>query len=224
MAHHITQRGVDRCVTFQTQQDRETYLQLLRSNLGDAKVRLLGWCLMSNHVHLVAIPDREDSLAVLFRRVHGRYAQYYNARNGRTGHLWQNRFFACGLGAGHLCRALAYVDRNPVRAGVVATGGDYRWSSAVAHLTEVDEFQLIDKGWWSASGMGNGWAKALECDDSQDAAALRASTYAGRPFADAALTAEVGLRFDRHWTRGRPSKQKAELTFGGKEIMQQLLF
>jgi putative transposase len=134
--HHITQRGIDKCVTFSGEEDRQTYLRLLRDNLGDAEVRLLGWCMMTNHLHLIAIPGREDSLAILFRRVHGRYAQYYNARSGRTGHLWQNRFFACSLGVSHLWTALAYVERNPVRAGLVATGGEYRWSSAPAHLTE----------------------------------------------------------------------------------------
>ena len=67
---------------------------------------------MTDHVHLVAIPDREDSLAVLFRRLHGRYAQYFNARSGRTGHLWQNRFFGCCLGVSHLWRALAYVGKT----------------------------------------------------------------------------------------------------------------
>jgi putative transposase len=100
--HHITQRGVDRCQTFSIDEDRLTYLRLVRENLSDAGVQLLGWCLMTNHVHLVALPAREDSLSVMMRRVHGRYAQYYNARSGRTGHLWQNRFFACPLGARHL--------------------------------------------------------------------------------------------------------------------------
>jgi len=60
---------------------------------------------MPNHVHLVAVPKREDSLATLLRRVQGRYAQYYNARTGRTGHLWQNRYFACALGPTHVARA-----------------------------------------------------------------------------------------------------------------------
>ena len=64
--YHITQRGVDKCVTFSTEEDHQTYLRLLRDNLSDAKVRLLGWCMMSNHVHVIAIPGREDSLAVLF--------------------------------------------------------------------------------------------------------------------------------------------------------------
>ena len=225
--HHITQRGVDKCVTFSTEEDRHTYLRLLRANLSDAKVRLLGWCLMSNHVHLVTIPGREDSLAVLFRRVHGRYAQYYNARGGRTGHLWQNRFFACGLSAGHLCRALAYVDRNPVRAGLVANGGEYRWSSAVAHLMEVDEFQLVDMRWWGASGLQKQWQEILDCEDSDQVAALRASTYAGRTFGEDAFMAEVGARFGRQWNRGRPRKDRAEkagIAIGEKERLQFPLF
>jgi putative transposase len=93
---------VDRRETFSSDSDRLTYLQLLWQNLKEAEVRLLGWCLMPNHVHLIAEPEREDSLAMLLRRVHGRYAQYYNARVGRSGHLWQNRFFACVLSESHL--------------------------------------------------------------------------------------------------------------------------
>jgi len=106
--------------------------------LSEADVRVWGWCLMSNHVHLVLLPDREDSLSLLMRRVHGRYAQYYNTRWGRTGHLWQNRFFSCILGIEHLWAALAYVERNPIRAGIVHSAAEYQWSSAAAHLTCVD--------------------------------------------------------------------------------------
>ena len=75
--------------------DRLTYPRLVQENLDEAGVRILGYCLMSNHVRLIAVTAREDSLSILARRVHGRYAQYYNARSGRSGHLWQNRFFAC---------------------------------------------------------------------------------------------------------------------------------
>jgi putative transposase len=88
---------VDRRETFSCVEDRQTYLSLIRHNLNDSGARILGWCLMTNHVHLVVLPEREDSLAVLMRRVHGRYAQYYNARHGRTGHLWQNRFFSVSV-------------------------------------------------------------------------------------------------------------------------------
>jgi|SRR6267142_4351099 len=75
VACHITQRGVDRRETFSTDTDRFTYLRLVRENLNPAGVKLLGWCLMTNHIHLVAIPAREDSLSILMRRVHGRYAR-----------------------------------------------------------------------------------------------------------------------------------------------------
>jgi REP element-mobilizing transposase RayT len=82
---HVTQRGVDRRETFSANADRRTYLRLLRHNLGDAEASLPGWRLMTNHVHLILTPGREDSLAVLLRRLHGRYAQYYNARHARSG-------------------------------------------------------------------------------------------------------------------------------------------
>jgi putative transposase len=209
---HITQRGVNQCETFSTDDDRQTYLRLLRDNLGDAEVRLLAWCVMGNHVHLIAVPGREDSLGVLFRRVHGRYAQYYNARRGRTGHLWQNRFFACSLGAGHLWVALAYVERNPVRAGMVARARDYRWSSAIAHVTGTDEDGLIDMGWWKTNAAVAEWAQFLSGEDAVATAELRASTHAGRPFGDEVFVTEIGTRFGRAWTRGRPRKDGAAKT------------
>src|SRR5580658_4886661 len=152
---HITQRGVDRRETFSSLTDRLTYLRLLRENRAAAGVTLLGWCLMTNHVHLIAVPAREDSLSIFFRRVHGRYAQYYNACAGRVGHLWQNRFFACLLEPDHFWTALAYVERNPVRAKMVDRARDYPWSSAAAHITGRDESGLVDMEWWHSAGRVN---------------------------------------------------------------------
>ena len=162
---HITQRGVDRRETFSSDQDRTTYLRLVHENLQDAAVRILGYCLMNNHVHVVAIPAREDSLSILFRRVHGRYAQYYNAHSGRSGHLWQNRFFACMLSESHLWAALAYVERNPVRAGMLENAADYEWSSAAAHLTGSDNSGLLDMQWWQEHRPNN-WGERLRDQDS----------------------------------------------------------
>ena len=99
VAHHVTQRGVNREDVFYSHRDRETYLTLVQDQRNDAGVRILGWCLMTNHVHWVVVPEQEDSLAVLFRRVNGRYAQYLNAGRRRTGHLWQNRYFSCPVSA-----------------------------------------------------------------------------------------------------------------------------
>ena len=107
---------------------------------------------MSNHVHLVLLPGRKDSLSLLLRRVHGRYAQYYNTRWGRSGHLWQTRFFSCMLGIEHLWAALAYVERNPVRAGIVDSAAEYPWSSAADHLKCLDNTGLLDMYRWQNEG------------------------------------------------------------------------
>jgi putative transposase len=199
---------VDRCETFSIDEDRLTYLRLVRENLRETGVQLLGWCLMTNHVHLVALPAREDSLSILLRRVHGRYAQYYNARSGRCGHLWQNRFFACALGASHLWAALAYVERNPVRAGIVERAADYPWSSAAAHLTGTDGYGVLDMEGWQREGPTD-WKVHLNIEDPEQIATLRTCTYAGRPFGDKNFVTELGERFGRQWTRGRPRKEPA---------------
>ena len=96
-AHHITQRGVDQQRVFFTDADRHTYLDCLQTYSAQARLRILAYCLMSNHIHLVAIPDEPQSLAMALRRTHGRYALYLNSRRHRVGHLWQNRFYSWGI-------------------------------------------------------------------------------------------------------------------------------
>ena len=133
--HHITQRGNNRQDTFFLPDDRRFYLETLRAKCRDYGVVVLGYCLMSNHVHLVAVPRRADALAQALGQAHGKYARWFNRRYRRSGHLWQNRFYSSALGGAHLETALAYVDLNPVRAGLVRSAELYEWSSAAAHLT-----------------------------------------------------------------------------------------
>lgn len=204
---HITQRGVDRREVFSGDGDRVTYLQLLRENLVEAGVRILGYCPMTNHVHLIAVPAREDSLSILFRRLHGRYAQYYNAHAGRSGHLWQNRFFGCMLSPSHLWAALAYVERNPVRAGIVEHAADYAWSSASAHLTYDDDRGILDLDWWRREGPRN-WKELLEGEQEEEERKLRSCTYSGKPYGEENFVNEMAERFGRYWSRGRPKKKK----------------
>ncbi len=205
LPHHVTQRGVDRCAAFLSDTDRLTYARLLRDNLGSAGVRVLGWCLMTNHVHLVVLPELADSLALLLRRVHGRYAQYFNVRSGRTGHLWQNRYFACPLGPAHLWSALAYVDCNPVRARMVRTAAEYVWSSAGAHISGRDSMGILDLDWWRKQTIGSDWERYLRGFEFDPE--LEKCTYSGRPFGDRDLVTSIAERFERSWTRGRPKKK-----------------
>jgi putative transposase len=155
----------------------------LEEHGAEAGLRMLAYCLMPNHVHLVVVPERMDSLGVVFRRVHGRYAQYLNVRRGRSGHLWQNRFFSCALDGNHLSVALRYVERNPVRAGLVAEAESYTWSSARAHLTGKRNALLDWQFWedWVAARTGPGcwlnmksWIWCECCSDAPIVAGLLA--------------------------------------------------
>jgi putative transposase len=155
---------------------------------------------MINYVHLIAIPERENSLAVLLRRVHGRYAQYCNPRCGRSGsHLWA---------------AIAYVERNPVRAGLMNRPGDCPWSSAAAHLTGADPSGVLDMLWWRHESPA-AWAEATGAKDPISGTSLRRCTYSGRPFGDEEFVREVSRCFGRYWTRGRPPKQPGVRLFTG---------
>lgn len=202
LAYHVTQRGSNRQTVFFSNSDRQYYLALLRDNLTDCDSRVLAYCLMSNHVHLVLVPGQADSLAVLLRRTHGRYAQYLNVKKQRSGHLWQNRYFSCPLSESHLGRVLRYVEYNPVRAGLATRPEQYRWSSAAAHLGGADPSKVLDLDYWVAEGGKERWEVLLaEPEDVISLRLLRRCTYAGRPFGDEAFVERLEERFGRSWRR-----------------------
>ena len=116
--HHVTQRGNARRYILDRDSDRMVYLSLLREYVDLYGLSVLGYCLMSNHVHLVVIPRKATSLALVFKQTHGRYASYWNAGHKSSGHAWQGSFYSCPLDESHLWTALRYAERNPVRAGL----------------------------------------------------------------------------------------------------------
>ncbi len=182
VAHHITQRGVDHQRVFFTDADRRTYLEWLTTYAAEARARILAYCLMDNHIHLVAIPDEPRSLATALRRAHGRYSLYLNTRRKRSGHLWQNRFYSCALDDQHLWIALRYVERNPVRANLVAHPEEYSWSSAAAHLGLADPPELLDLPFHTQAGGPQRWAALLaEPEELIDIRSLQRGTFNGRP-------------------------------------------
>jgi len=130
LPHHVTQRGVRRMDVFFSDGDRREYLKQLAEQGERFGVKYFAWCLMSNHVHLIAVPDRETSLARGIGEAHRRYTRYVNFREGWRGYLFQGRFHSFPLESSYLLAAVRYVLTNPVRAGIVERPWDYRWSSA----------------------------------------------------------------------------------------------
>jgi len=199
VAHHITQRGVDHQRTFFTDADRHTYLDCLETYCAQARVRILAYCLMPNHIHLVGIPEEPHSLAVALRRTHGRYALYLNARKQRAGHLWQNRYYSCALDERHLWVALRYVERNPVRAHLAARPEDYPWCSAADHLaTAGDKSSLLDWEFYALAGGRERWIALLaEPEELIGIRALQRGTFSGRPVGCPEFVAALELQLGR---------------------------
>ena len=180
--HHITQRGNARQFILTTDDERTVYLNLLRKYSELCDLPLLGYCLMSNHVHLLAVPRKADSLAQALKQTHGRYASYWNATHRSSGHVWQGRFYSCPLDETHLWIALRYVELNPVRAGLVTRPESWPWSSAAVHCGCAEESAGLEFSAWKRRWSNESWKDYLATEASADElAALRRCTHTGRP-------------------------------------------
>lgn len=128
--HHIIQRGNNRQAIFAEGADYETLLSMLEEHSRKSAVAIHAYVLMSNHFHLLATPEAAEGIPQMMQAVGRRYVRYFNQRQARTGTLWEGRYRSTLIQAErHLLACMAYIDLNPVRAGLVAEPGDYRWSS-----------------------------------------------------------------------------------------------
>lgn len=181
--HHVTQRGNRRANLFETDEDREAYLRFAKQYFEKRGVSVWAYCLMTNHIHLVAVPEKESSLGEGLRDAHTVYAMYFNSRTGLSGHVWQGRFFSAPLDDAYLWAAVRYVERNPVRAGMVEHAEAYGWSSAGAHCGLREDALLAPA--FPPAGVIEDWRawlhEPLEGDYDGACAALRRHTHTGRP-------------------------------------------
>ncbi len=141
--HHIIQRGNRRMDVFFSDDDYLTYITLLKNATHRYGVAIWAYCLMTNHAHFIAVPRKADSLARCFADAHVKYTRMINKRQGWKGHLWQARFGSNVLDENYLRAAVRYVERNPVRAGIVDKAWEYRWSSAAWHTGKAKVDELV---------------------------------------------------------------------------------
>jgi len=135
--YHITQRGNNGKEVFITDDDRGLYLSLVSKYGQKYGLTVFGYCLMNNHIHLLVVPSRMDSLAKTFRVINTIHARNINEKKGLKGRFWEERYYSCPLNEHHLMAAARYIERNPVRAEIVRSPLDWRWSSAKAHFCNI---------------------------------------------------------------------------------------
>jgi putative transposase len=141
--HHIIQRGNNRQPIFAGEADYQALLSMVEEKARESGVALHAYVLMSNHFHLLATPATVEAIPQLMQSVGRRYVRYFNQRQGRTGTLWEGRYKSTLIQTDrYLLACMAYIDLNPVRAGLVADPAEYPWSSH-AHYTGGRHDRLI---------------------------------------------------------------------------------
>lgn len=178
--HHVTQRGNRRQQTFFCDEDFEAYIKFLINGCSLYNVEILAYCLMMNHIHLVAVPSTTQSLSQAIGDAHRKYTLLVNQKKGWAGYLWQGRFFSTPLDSSHFIRAVRYIELNPVRAGIVEDPTYYRWSSARMHCGEGVHDLLVKPTTILSDCVGD-WHRYLTNDDNDDFSQLRLNTRTGRP-------------------------------------------
>lgn len=176
--HHVTQRGNRRQQVFFCDEDYLAYIELMAEWCQAYKVAIWAWCLMFNHVHLIAVPTTENGLARAIGEAHRRYTRRINFRQKWRGHLWQERFASFPLDEPYLLATARYIEMNPVAANLVSDPGDYPWSSARAHLAGEDD-KLMQAA--PLLSMVPNWSGFLQLTSPDEIALLQRHERTGRP-------------------------------------------
>lgn len=214
--HAVFQRGHGRGELFRSDADRIAYLEMLYQQSGNVCADILGYCLMSDHVYVVARPRTQPSLGEAIGRAHWLYSQHVARQSGARELPWQGRFFSCPLDEFHLAEVLLYVERSPVRARLSRYPWAYRWSSAPAHSNGADSTGLLDMEAWRKLSTPSQWRTLLvQPEDEAVGARLRLCLSTGRPLATEATLTRLERRLGRRLRAlpvGRPRKQAASKT------------
>ena len=176
--HHVSQRGNRRQPVFFCDDDYLAYIELMGEWCRKYGVEIWAWCLMPNHVHLIAVPQTETGLARAVGEAHRRYTGRINFRENWRGHLWQERFASFPMDEPHLLAAIRYVEMNPVAAGIVSDPAQYRWSSARAHLEGTDDLLASP---FPLQNMIPHWDDLLHLSSDEELKILKRHEHTGRP-------------------------------------------
>jgi putative transposase len=196
---------------FFSDDDYCSYIDLLKKACERFGVDIWAYCLMTNHAHFIAVPEKADSLARCFSDAHVRYTRMINKRKEWKGHLWQARFGSNVLDENYLRAAVRYVERNPVRAGMIKNAWDYPWSSAALHVGIVKHDELVSADALLRQIIGN-WKKYLrQAEEELFIGKIRKEGMVSRPIGEASFIRKLEKRFQCRLQRqklGRPPKER----------------
>jgi putative transposase len=202
--HHVIQRGNNRQAIFAADEDYRRLHELLEEHARAAAVAVHAYVFMSNHFHLLATPETGEGIPQMMQAVGRRYVRYFNQRQSRTGTLWEGRYRSTLIQAErYLLACMAYIDLNPVRAGIVDSPQAYPWSSHAHYVSgRPDRLVTPHPLWWQ---LGNTpFAREAAYRDLVQAGlppaherALTDSTLRGWALGDATYVAELQRRTER---------------------------
>lgn len=228
IAVHIVQRRVDRTACFREDSDRFVYLSTLRDLLAETQCDLHAYCLMTNHVHLLLTPRSESVCGVLMRDLGRIYVRYFNDRHRRSGTLWEGRYHSCLVDSpDYVLNCYRYIERNPVRAGMVGEASAYAWSSYRANAGAIEDPIVAPHGIYIALAPDpqSRFAayKTFSLGDEHAAflMAIREATYTGYPLVGQELRSQLqaqGYRVERR-KPGPKTSAPEERTCSGELLL-----
>ena len=206
--HHVTQRGNRRQPVFFGDGDYQYYIDLLAESAKETDVAIWAYCLMPNHVHVVAVPKTEEGLAQCFGDAHRRYTRHVNFREGWRGYLWQGRFHSYVMDENYLLATVRYVELNPVRANLCVNAVDWEWSSARAHMEGysdglVDVAPMLER-------MDNWLGYLDEPTERKKMSEIRWHTSTGRPLGSNQFLDNIELQTGRVVRKQKPGPKAVD--------------
>src|SRR5512135_1909245 len=225
LVYHALNRGNNRAPVFHDESDHEAFLEALARTRRRYPFRLYGYCLMTNHFHLLLRPEPGQPISRIVQSLTVAHTARYHKRQRTIGHVWQGRFKSPVIqDDGHLRAVLRYIEANPLRAGMVQDLADYRWSSYPAHglgrpdplLSPIPEWDDLSS---TPARVRAQWRRRVHAPQADDElAAVRASVRTGKPFGTTDWVEDTARRLGLNLTtrpRGRPRKQ-VQACFGAR--------
>ncbi len=207
--YHVLNRAVARARIFGKNRDFEAFEEVLAEAKQRLPMRVLGWCVLSNHWHLVLWPRGDGDLSEFMRWLTVTHTQRWHAahRTSGTGPLYQGRFKSFPIqDDDHLLTVIRYVERNALRANLVKRAEEWRWSSLWGRVNDTAQ-ALLDEG---PVALPRDWRRHVQTPQSEaELAALRRSVVRGAPFGEAWWQERTAKRLGLQSTlrpRGRPVK------------------